>query len=123
MEEHKEYPGLKPATEEKPKVEWDLFENKYFKLEEGQQARLIMTGWHSVPNYKYRDDQSEGKPALVIQILYEGGKKITHEKFFITSSKKTADMIKPFIDEAERNRARTINVLVIKQGKTYLVYA
>lgn len=122
MEENKNYPGLKDVMPEKKPLEWDLFKSKYFKLEEGEQARLVITGWHTERDYKYKEDQREGRPALIMEVVSENGEFIKYKKYWITSSQKTTEMIKPFIVEAEKIGARTINVLVVKQGKTYLVY-
>ena len=102
-------------------IEWPLFEEKYFKLEDGDTKNVVLCDWHSEKEYSFGDSK-EKRPAIVFRVKSIQGRQVEHELYFVTTSTTLAADLRPIIMDAEAKGKETIYVALAKHKGRYVVF-
>lgn len=94
-------------------INWDNFSGSYLQLEDGEPVELLLTGW------KESTETFEDKvvPTLIFEVMSENNNQV--EKIWTVTSKRLAMLLKPAIEDAEKNSRNTIKIRVIKTGEGF----
>lgn len=101
-------------------IDWNLFENKFFRLEDGDWVRVELADWHSEAQYCFGDKEDK-RPALVFRVVSINEAPVTIDKHWVTTSRIVAEKMRPIIDLAEAKGQRSIKVVLSKIKGRYAV--
>ena len=103
-------------------IDYSLFEETFFKLEDGEAKRITITEWHSEEKYSFGEDTGHARPALVCKVLSVENVPLLKPKTWVTTSKKVVANLKPLLDNAALNHSEKLSILLMKKGGRYLVF-
>ena len=96
------------------KVDWSVFESKYFKLQEGEKREIALTNWH----IEYKEfTPNEPKAVLTFDILSLGGSPDKINKVFSTGNLSLIHSLKPIIERAEKENKEYISILLERKER------
>ena len=77
-------------------IDWNLFEDKFFRLEDGEFKRVELADWRSDAEYCF-GDKEHARAALVFRVVGIDEKPVTNDKQWATTDIKLTNKFKPII--------------------------
>ena len=96
-------------TEEFSKIDWPLFESRYWRPEKGKSHEVVLANWRQ--KFESFDNEKTEKPVIVFDVLNIDGEEIAaNPKLFSTGAHSFAEKARPIIERAEQEGKRAIKV-------------
>lgn len=101
-------------------IDWDLFQSKFYKLEPGKQANVLLTRWRQRET-TFREGE-EPRVTLCFDVLKADDNEFIPPREWSTTSPSLAEEFKPIIDKAVKADREFILVILKRTAeKRYIV--
>jgi len=101
-------------------INWERFQNKYFKLEEGEQKKVLLSNWRQ--ENKSFEDSEKTRTALVFDVIRINNEVLEVPLEWSTTSGSLALEFKKLIINANEQNKKVIYILLKKiTSKKYVI--